>query len=392
MAATRTFTDETTETEFKNGVERLTLMKRLKQAKHSAKNLLEDPTGSFHPSVYQEAKDLENLKAQLNDFNDSYFNDERILWHIARRDLWMLCVDGRDHSRGRLSYDEGTNTSGAAEKGYMDAAETAMAFVFKTWDQPLTQKYIQQLHFLACCEVNLTEGRIASIEFSGPSGFTNGRLPLWKDTVSKEGLKEMASYHWFRAWAYKSKKYDTLDLKPDNVDEFFALLPPGNAEERYHAEGGVKRDDENFTYKEELVLSFIEEYKKNIERATSSDERILAIAIFAKKMEASHLFRDGNLRTVRFLILKNLLQNQLPLTCIWDPNIIDGYASTQVAESIKKGFSAYNKLKFLIKHYHDDGISEPVTYDTRLFKKAKALSPREISVISKSAIVKPRLV
>lgn len=70
---------------------------------------------------------------------------------------------------------------------------------------------------------------------------------------------------------------------------------------------------------------------------------VLAIATLAKQIEFLHPFADGNLRTVRALVIKLLNDNNLPLTSIEDPNILDGRSSAQFAEAIKIGMNYYNQ-------------------------------------------------
>lgn len=278
------------------------------------------------------------LKLALTDFDKDYFKTDNIRKRIDIADLWRLGVDARDHQYGRLSYDRGSNASRACEPGYIDAMETAIAFMLRTDSVPLSVEYIRKLHYLCFRGVSL-ERWAKNSEDSMHEGTSfasyEGMCPLSAGCVTREGLEEMADYDFLRSY-YKAGS-NRVYLSKKNVDEFWAIAEQSKG--RFGICGIKETVDRVF-----LLESLLENYKNNIAKAQTEDEKILVIAKFCKEIECAHFFRDGNLRVVRLLMHKLLLQNKLPLTCMIDPNIIDGHSSLQIAAAMKEGMKIYKKL------------------------------------------------
>ncbi len=278
---------------------------------------------------------------KLQDFDNEYLNNDFITQYISLEELWKLGVDAQDHACGRLAYDTGKNTRKWAEAGYIDAMETALAFMFRTADHELTSIFIGRLRFLCCCGVKLEGGDGYSShdnqsEQDGGSALLKERNNTYTKYLTKEGLAEIAGYTFLETFTFKhpyTGKY--IILNTNNVDEFLQ-----HAKHNRFSFSILK--EELNSYK--IMENFISEYQQDIKKATNDDDRILAIATLVKKIECAHFFRDGNLRTVRLLVLKLLIQNKLPLTCILDPFMIDGQSSQQIAGLIKEGMEIYKNL------------------------------------------------
>lgn len=281
----------------------------------------------------QESDDA-HLRQDLEKLDESFLKTAKVTNYIGLKNLWKLGVDGQDHNKDRLSYDLGTNTDEISEPGYIDAMETALGFMFQTVDEPISIEYIHQLHFLSCSGVDLESGIDCGTFENDLRSLTTGRLPLCcKKYITKEGLLEMLSYDFFDAF-FLDENFDEQKLTVENVDKFLAMLSSRN-------EGGEAQFRGNPL---PVLARLIEEYNQNIKKDAPMDQKILVIATFLKKVETLHRFRDGNLRTVRLLLLKCLIQNNLPLSCIMDPNIIDGHSSKQVADAIFRGMEVYKKI------------------------------------------------
>lgn len=327
----------TSSNEFELAIKRIAICKALRIARAQSSDTF--PWTMQGPEVQKKANEtMKQKEAELSQFDKTYLDNEKITEYIALENLWKLGVDAVDHEKGRLAYDTGKNTSEIREFGYIDAAETALAFMFRTVDEEMTPHYFAQLHFLFCCEVHLQgAGSEYVIEKKDQLRLTGGRLPLAKLYVTKEGLEEMAEYKdFFYAYVYKAGTNERIELTSKTVNECWESFQAGAS-----GYGGHTVED-----MEALFKKFVAEYKENIKKANGNEGAIiLAIATFAKKVDDCHFFLDGNIRTVRALILKCLIQNKLSLTCMPDPNIIDGHSSKEIAREIKVGMEIYKKIK-----------------------------------------------
>jgi hypothetical protein len=294
---------------------------------------------------------LDLLEKELREFDQDYLQDRRITQFTISEDLWKIGVDAQDHPYGRLSYDEGTNTYKCSEPGYIDAMETATAFMFRTVGQPLTPDYIKTLHRICCTDVKPRTGRISG------GHYMSGRMPLTIEMTTKEGLHEMAEWDFIKCWVFKNYDGDRLELTSENCDQFFDLLKNGY-------KGESKDDTKNC---DSIISNFIEEYKYAITRASNDDNKLLAIATLAKKIDYLHPFQDGNIRTIRLLIQKCLIENKFGLTYMQNPNIIDGHSSLQIVDAIKVGFSVRPVDQFSLER------PRPMMQD--LFPNAKTKNP-----------------
>lgn len=89
----------------------------------------------------------------------------------------------------------------------------------------------------------------------------------------------------------------------------------------------------------------LDDCRKAVANVGSDDTKILAIARCCQALEQAHLFMDGNARTLGFLVVNKLLiENGLPLTVLDDPNCLDGFSMTEIAENIRRGQRTFESL------------------------------------------------
>lgn len=76
---------------------------------------------------------------------------------------------------------------------------------------------------------------------------------------------------------------------------------------------------------EARARSIINEYYKEIGTAKTEDEKYRIIAECCRDLEIAHLYPDGNLRPIGFLVVNKLLtENGLPPVIMENPNRFDG--------------------------------------------------------------------
>lgn len=260
---------------------------------------------SFESSPEVKSKITDRIK----EFDEKYM-DERITQYISPEKMWMLCIDARHHELGRLVYDKGLNKDAEKEIGYIDAAETALAFTLRTLYVPLDLNFIKQVHFIGSCNVRYDYGEIKSICDSNSvlAPIKNsGLFQLTELTSSKAGIAEMSK------WKFV-KMTDNIVSAAEHINI------------------------------EETIGLFIQELKDNLKQKSENKAKLYAIALFARKLECVHPFYDGNIRLIRLLILKLLAENEFPLTCMQNPNYINGKSTEENTEEIILGISKYLEI------------------------------------------------
>ena len=101
----------------------------------------------------------------------------------------------------------------------------------------------------------------------------------------------------------------------------------------------IKSIYSNEEYLSKKLTPLIDHYYKSIERTTTLNSRLSAIAELIRALEVSHFFPDGNQRTYAFLLLpKLLMENGIPLVILDDPAMFDGYRTIdELVKELKHG-------------------------------------------------------
>ena len=87
-------------------------------------------------------------------------------------------------------------------------------------------------------------------------------------------------------------------------------------------------------------------YNQEIKNAETEEKTLEAIARCCQDLDQLHLFIDGNIRTIAFLVLnKLLLQNGLDPVILDDPNIFDCNAVDELIVAIRKGQDQFRSYK-----------------------------------------------
>lgn len=277
----------------------------------------------------EKQRECERLQEELKRFDDAYFNHPNITSVIPRDSLWKLGVDARDHQYGRLVYDNklhGRGTLLDAEPGYVDGMETALAFVLRSTGNELTPDFIGQVRRIACYFEYLYFDRIS--DAFGPPDMSNtnyypdfhGDFPISSTASSEEGIKEMIR---LQVW------------NVDNEQEFLERLKKDN---KIHVSGIIGKDNPGRDH----MANYIQQYHQwMVEAGDDNNKKLLAIAKFCRLIDCSHPFKDGNIRTVRLLMLKLMIENNLVPTMMMDPNMLDGYHSSEIVRAMKEGQHVY---------------------------------------------------
>lgn len=327
----------------KNEISRNEALDHFSENCEEEKHKIEDGIALCH----EKQRECERLQAELKAFDDVYFNHPVIAAVMPRHQLWKLGTDARDHSYGRSVYDEGLHRRihiGMQEPGYMDGMETALAFVLRSADVDLTTDFIGQVHRIACYFSELPDAQDHQQFYPSHAGY----LRILNDFTSEQGIREVAEWG-----VWKDPNFclygDSATLNSNNVTEFLAQL-----EEKKKLVMG--RDGSQNTG--EYIGEYIQKYNQWMtEAGDDENKKLIAIAKLCRLIDCSHPFADGNIRTVRLLMLMLMIRNNLTPTMMMDPNIMDGYHSSEIVRAIKEGQHTY-ELECLLAKNDEPGMKE----------------------------------
>jgi Fic family protein len=87
-----------------------------------------------------------------------------------------------------------------------------------------------------------------------------------------------------------------------------------------------------------------DEYNKEINDATNTNDKISIICKTIQRIEQLHPFKDGNMRTCYILLNRLLHEEEMPFTLLINPNRFDGFTLNELTSFVIEGQSRYLKL------------------------------------------------
>lgn len=270
-------------------------------------------------------KRLGSTDKRLGSFDKDFFIYSDTVPPEIYLNTWKFGIDARDHQYGPDSYDNGTNTCKVAEPGYKDAMTTGIGYILRTLGEGITVEFVRKVHRLCTTNVRAKVGIISLVR--SPSTFSPGRCPLCPTFLTKDGLLEMLTYSFVELGIFSNYNPDQKENRLSKHNLHRAL------EDSFYGESIVS----STLCVPTTIEGFIESLYLDLELASDSYSKIESIACFLKKLDVLHPFLDGNIRTIRLLLLKLLIENGLEPSYVWNPNIIDGHSSKEIAAEIIKG-------------------------------------------------------
>lgn len=296
---------------------------------------------------YLNKKDLKNFEVRNQNFKDTLFiRDEKsknFIFNLPEEIKWKMVIDAKCHNteKGKMIFDEGyenenTGISASSEPGYLNAMFRAWDFMIGTIGKvKLDAELYEKIHDLAIDNVKshnkymkksfLHEGNnfgLNSGKNSTPNGMKEFALKqsnrLWFDGIESKYIKE----------CYISNfKFNAGDLNGKNKDcakEFF---------DKYYEKS------KELTEKGYLEGSFLPPNSSLI------DKRLELIIRTCQDLDQMHLFTDGNIRTIAFLVMnKMLIENGFNPTCMYEPNSLDCTDIATLIRQVKEGQKYFVQL------------------------------------------------
>lgn len=252
------------------------------------------------------------------------FTKHDFLKQFDKKEGWRLFMDGKlQENRGKFGFEN--------EKGYMAAMMSAFTKMLESLKEPLTVESYKQLHDYAID--NVYDAGQRRME----PGFRNSQIDgegfgVDGSTMTKKGLEELE-------FKYKNRFENPVGYVLYTDPSTLTLDNPTKRQE-------ILLKPLVTSQCERFVGIVIDLYNKEIKTCSqNNDEIIKCIAKCCQDLDQIHVFVDGNIRTIAFLVLnKLLLQNKLSPTILEEPNIFDCTDLDSLVKAIKKGqelFSQY---------------------------------------------------
>ncbi len=296
-----------------------------------------------------ELKELAQVKLEKEMVRHAAFSN------FPASDTWRLLMDmDRQGPNGDYVFED--------ESGYMAGAMNGFRKMLQTVQAPLTADLLEDLHDTCVDQVwgqtssvyfRLINGRGTNHPIALKKGYRDGnnnKFSLSTDwNATPEGLKELMDLA--RGGSNITLENDSgdtvvgarmsLQAAKRNPDTSVVALASKEITELYLATERKSR-----IQCQQLAKDIIGRYQDEIKNARNAGEKREAIARCCRDLEVSHLFSDGNARTIGFLLVnKLLLQNGLGPTLMRNPNLFDGYSVKELAAEIEAGQLRLNSMR-----------------------------------------------
>lgn len=223
-------------------------------------------------------------------------------------ELWRLFIDAnkqREES-GWLDYERREPGLTAMLRGF--------EYLKESITQPLSIELLKKLHKACSTGVENLQSACQPGKFRHKQmvGF---RL-FYNENISLAGLIEMAEILDTPACTYKLNN-EFLSTEKQSVQE-------------------INR----------VITDIIDYYYQDLNKCTTSKEKLNVIIELIFSLERAHPFADANCRTICiFLLNRELIRNNLPPVILDDPNCFAGFSKKELFNEIYKGMKTFQEVK-----------------------------------------------
>ncbi len=262
---------------------------------------------------------------------------KKMYWGLGKENKWMESIDGIYHYLGKTVFDEGLHGS-TKEPGFIDSMEKSFIFVQDFLQSKIDADWYLKLHKVTCAHFN---GKATNTLMGQEKvGIFRGALDnvIWQPNcssypVSKEAIAE----------------FQALDreLKTE-FGEFNGL---GEIEDQPNPERPVK-----FCYKRmdsdvvrRIFDKFVKEFYQEIDKSTTADEKLWAIAGLHQRLEWLHPVKDGTSRTNIAMMNKLLTQYGFHPAILERPHVSSCNTRAQWKQHLEYGLARWDQLLYKFK-------------------------------------------
>lgn len=250
---------------------------------------------------------------------------KKIYWGLGKENKWLESIDGRyHHLNDKYCFDKGTH-GGMIEPGFIGSIEKTYTFVENFLNLKVNADWYLLLH------------KHTAAHFKGAE---NGTL-MGQEKVGV--FRDRDDFiHCVLTGIY--------EVTPEAMVEFRALdralknefgVDYGLGEMTYT---DATRRSIQLTYKpmsrdqvRRIFNKFLDEFYREVERATSFDEKLWAIARFQQRLEWLHPVRDGTSRTSTILMNKLLTDYGFHPVILEYPHVSSSYGLARWKQYLQNG-------------------------------------------------------
>lgn len=264
-------------------------------------------------------------------FNPSMTKEEmQERYMLLQDEKWRECIDGRDASHGKFTYDMGLHRgkTGDVEPGYIASMEKAMEFICKNITEPLTPEFYLKIHSIACAHFareDADDFTICKPEEIGRFRTRQvGTILTGAEPVTEDALQELQA----------------LD---ECVGAAFVKVVNSRLAELINRE--CKRENEML----ERFSKVLNAYHRDIGKAVSASQKLYVIGRFFRHCQWLHTTTDGSGRLDIAVLNMLLVQNGLHPVIMDNPYLCSTQSFSDWMETLQKGLH-YWQIVAITKH------------------------------------------
>lgn len=288
------------------------------------------PRPNFNPArMALHLHEIEPLQRRLSDDPMSPFA------HVEAHQRWRMCLDP-----SKVHYVE-THVQGAKDNpllpfmfdsdpsylhGLLNGWHTAMSNLSGSLDMD----FVFKLH-RACYQSTWPFERIPfTVNFRLDEGFN----------MTPEGAKQLKAF----AKTLRQTIPEYAVIKDEETYQAFLKArmanPAAQPDDNFTKHALLLKPGVSFAVVRKEIKAFITKYNNQVKNNPDATrpQRLTRVIELCQKLEQLHPFPDANARTFGILLLNHLLvRENLQLTMLDDPNILDGWSTAEIAQALETG-------------------------------------------------------
>ena len=242
---------------------------------------------------------------------------------FPRGELWRLTINGQEQAEG------GRWAREDKEQGYRSGMTAATLRMVDScaWGRPATAGLVEAFHRDVCANALR-------------AGFGSEHEDFQEALVLKPGFRDGEETNYEGPLSsFSPAGAARLRGKIEAGDDWFEgfTVKPGKAEISLRSASRAEC--------RQRTQELLDRCYDGIRKAGNDDDKLRAIATCCQDLLQSHVFGDGNLRTVKVLLNKLLLDAGLSPAIMHRPENIDGLGIDELVTQIKKGQMAFQSFR-----------------------------------------------
>lgn len=265
---------------------------------------------------------------------------KKIYWGLGKENKWMECIDGVYHDLGKNVFDEGLHRY-KNEPGFISSMEKAFEFVQDFLSSKIDADWYLKLHKVTCAhfdghKTNTLIGQEKVGVFRGCSDHVVWNPNCSNYPVSQDAIAE------FQALDQELKKEFGEGSGLGELEN--SSDPDRPIKFRYNcmSDAAVRR----------IFDKFVKEFYQEIDKSTTADEKLWAIAGLHQRLEWLHAVKDGTSRTNIATMNKLLTQYGFHPAILKLPHVSSCFTRAAWKRYLEDGLIKWEQLRDKFKTEH----------------------------------------